>query len=171
MTATAYIGVGANLGDAVSEVRHAIDALGSLGVTRSSSLYRTEPLGDPGQPWYINAVVELRTSYPPEDLLDELHALEAAAGRDRSQAGRGRWEPRTLDLDLLLYADRITEGPGLRLPHPGFAERRFVLEPLAELAPNACDPRSGRRVGELLANLQDPLRVEKLPGYTQTESA
>lgn len=170
--ATAYIGVGANLGDAVSQVRHAIDALRDLGLegqTRASSLYRTEPLGDPDQPWYINAVVELVTDLAPELLLERLHALEAASGRRRDLESQPRWQPRTLDLDLLLYADRVIDGPVLRLPHPGLGQRRFVLEPLAELAPYVQDPRSGRGVGEILAELEDPLRVEKLPGYTSPD--
>lgn len=171
----AYIGVGANLGDAVGQVRHAIDALGTLGPARASSLYRTEPLGDPEQPWYINAVVELVTEETPDALLEQLHALEAAGGRERHDpddpagSGRSRWQPRTLDLDLLLYSDRVIDSPLLRLPHPGLSERRFVLEPLAELAPQAREPRSGRTVGEILAGLEDPLRVEKLPGYTNSD--
>ena len=164
-THIAYIGVGANLGDAAAQVRHAIDALAALGLTRSSSLYRTEPLGEPDQPWYINAVVELITELQPVALLDALHRLEAAAGRQRAPQARP-WQPRILDLDLLRFDDQVQQGPGLRLPHPGFAERRFVLEPLAELAPEARDPRSGCLVGRLLAELEDPLRVEKLPGYT-----
>ena len=160
MSELAYIGIGANLGDAAASVRQAIEALRRLGPARASSLYRTEPLGDPGQPWYVNAVAELRTDLEPEALLARLHELERRAGR---AAERLRWGPRELDLDLLLFADRLVESPGLTLPHPGLAQRRFVLEPLAELRPDIVDPRSQRRICELLAALDDPLRVEKLP--------
>ena len=160
MSELAYIGIGANLGDAAASVRQAIAALGRLGPTRASSLYRTEPLGDPGQPWYVNAVAELLTDLEPEALLARLHELERQAGR---ASERVRWGPRELDLDLLLYADRVVDRPALTLPHPGLARRRFVLEPLAELRPDVVDPRSQSRIRDLLAALDDPLRVEKLP--------
>ena len=160
MSELAYIGIGANLGDAAATVRRAIDELGRLGPTRASSLYRTEPLGDPAQAWYVNAVAEHRTELEPEELLTRLHELERRAGR---AGGRVRWGPRELDLDLLLYADRVVESHALTLPHPGLAVRRFVLEPLAELRPDAVDPRNNRTIRDLLAGLDDPLRVEKLP--------
>jgi 2-amino-4-hydroxy-6-hydroxymethyldihydropteridine diphosphokinase len=157
----AYVGVGANLGDARATVARALDDLVALWPGRASSLYRTEPLGPPDQPWYVNAVAEIRTALEPLELLGALRELERAAGRDRSR-GR-RWGPRELDLDLLLVGDRVLDTPELVLPHPGLALRRFVLEPLAELAPSARDPRSGTTAAELLVALDDPLRVEKLP--------
>ena len=160
MSARAYIGIGANLEDPVARVCWALAELARLGPTRASSLYRTEPLGDPGQPWYINAVAEHRTELDPVELLERLCELERRAGRPRA---RRRWAPRVLDLDLLLYGARRLERPGLELPHPGLARRRFVLEPLAEIAPGAVDPRSQSTIRELLAALDDPLRVEKLP--------
>lgn len=141
-------------------MRRALAALGGLGRVRASSLYRTEPLGDPDQPWYVNAVAELRTELPPEALLDALQALERAAGRP---ARRRRWAPRVLDLDLLLYDRLVLDTPRLRLPHPELHRRRFVLEPLAELAPALRDPRTGARADELKSGLDDPLGVEKLP--------
>jgi len=156
----AYIGIGANLGDAAATVLRAIEDLERLGPTRASSLYRTEPLGDPVQPWYVNAVAEHHTGLAPEQLLERLHQLERRAGR---AAERVRWGPRELDLDLLLFAGHVIESPALTLPHPGLRERRFVLEPLAELRPDLVDPRSQRTIRDLLAALDDPLRVEKLP--------
>ncbi len=160
MSVAAYVGIGANLGDPVRQVRGALDALAALGLARASSLYRTEPLGDPGQPWYVNAVAELRTELSPADLLARLQALEARAGRP---AERAPLSPRLLDLDLLLFGDLTSDDPGLVLPHAGLARRRFVLEPLAEIAAGVVDPGSGREIRELLADLEDPLRVEKLP--------
>jgi 2-amino-4-hydroxy-6-hydroxymethyldihydropteridine diphosphokinase len=154
------VGVGSNQDDPRRQVERALEALGTLGAVRASSLYRSEPLGDPAQPWYVNAVAELRTALPPRELLEALHGLERAAGRP---AERARWSPRVLDLDLLLYDAAEIDEPGLVVPHPGLARRRFVLVPLAEIAPEAVDPRSGRSARELLATLDDPLALEKLP--------
>ncbi len=159
MIRKAYIGLGANLGDPVRQVQRALAELAAWGPLRASSLYRTEPLGDPDQPWYVNAVAELETAEAPEALLGRLKALEQALGRT---PGGARWAPRELDLDLLLLGDLVLETPELCLPHRGLRRRRFVLEPLAELAAQARDPSDGRSVGELLRALDDRLRVEKL---------
>jgi 2-amino-4-hydroxy-6-hydroxymethyldihydropteridine diphosphokinase len=140
-------------------VRGALRDLQRLGSTRASSLYRTEPLGPPDQPWYVNAVVELRTSLEPGPLHERLRELERRAGRPEE---RRRWGPRVLDLDLLLYDARVLVTDDLEVPHPGLTRRRFVLEPLAELDPEAREPRSGRTARDLLVALDDPLRVEKL---------
>lgn len=135
----AYVALGANLGDAQASVRQAVHALNQLPQTRvaqASSLYRTAPVvsgpaGPDAGPDYINAVVALDTALPALDLLDQLQALEQAAGRERSY----RDAPRTLDLDLLLYGQSCIESPRLTVPHPRMGQRAFVLVPLAEIAP------------------------------------
>jgi 2-amino-4-hydroxy-6-hydroxymethyldihydropteridine diphosphokinase len=136
---TAYVALGANLGDAQAAVRQAMDALDRLPlsrVTHRSSLYRSAPVarntaGPADGPDYINAVVALDTRLPALDLLDQLQALEQAAGRERSYPDA----PRTLDLDILLYGDARIESARLSLPHPRMTQRAFVLVPLAEIAP------------------------------------
>jgi 2-amino-4-hydroxy-6-hydroxymethyldihydropteridine diphosphokinase len=148
---TAYVGVGANLGDREASIRDALRLLGEregVTVTAVSSLRETEPVGKLDQPSFLNGAVRLETTLPPRGLLDTLLDVERELGRER----RERWGPRTIDLDLLLYgAERIDE-PGLTVPHPRLHERRFALEPLAELAPGLDVPGSGR-VSELLARL------------------
>ena len=129
----AWIGLGANLGDARAALRGAVQAMAALPgtqVLRVSSLYRSAPVDALG-PDYLNAVAELETALAPLGLLHALQAIEQAAGRERPY----RNAPRTLDLDLLLYGDRQLDGAGLTLLHPRMAERAFVLLPLAELAP------------------------------------
>jgi 2-amino-4-hydroxy-6-hydroxymethyldihydropteridine diphosphokinase len=160
VTETAHVGLGANLGDPARCVRWAIEQLGRLGPLRASSLYRSEPLGSPGQPWFVNAVVALETGLDAPTLLERLLELEREAGRP---AERERWAPRVLDLDLLLFGDLLLESPTLTVPHPGLAQRRFVLEPLAELSPDLVHPRNQKRILDLLGALDDPLRVQKLP--------
>jgi 2-amino-4-hydroxy-6-hydroxymethyldihydropteridine diphosphokinase len=133
-----FVGLGANLGDAVTTVRAAFDALDQLPGTRCvarSSLYRSAPVDGDG-PDYINAVAELRTQQPPAALLESLQAIEQRFGRERPY----RNAPRTLDLDLLLYGQRRIDTPTLVVPHPRLAERAFVLLPLAEIAPDLALP-------------------------------
>ncbi len=133
-----FVGLGANLGDALSTLRAAFDALGRLPGTvcvARSSLYRSAPV-DASGPEFVNAVAELRTRMQPEVLLDALLALEARFGRERPY----RNAPRTLDLDLLLYGDRRLSTPRLVLPHPRMHERAFVLLPLTEIAPGIAPP-------------------------------
>lgn len=131
---TAYIALGANLGDARATVLQAIEGIAALPLTtlmRRSSLYRTAPVQSTG-PDYINAVVEVATGLSPQELLLELQQLEQAAGRERPR----RNAPRTLDLDILLYGDASVESPTLVIPHPRMMARAFVLVPLAEIAPH-----------------------------------
>ena len=132
----AYIGLGANLGDAASTVESAISRLAAaddITLVARSRLYRTPAWGVTDQPDFINAVAGVDTTLPAEALLSLLLSIERDAGRDR--AAERRWGPRALDLDLLLYGDRRIDAPGLRVPHPHLHERAFVLVPLAEIAP------------------------------------
>ena len=138
----AYVALGANLGDARATVRAAfaaLDALADCRLQAASSLYRTAPVGLLDQPDFINAVAALDTTLAPETLLDALLGLEAHFGRIRGE----RNGPRTLDLDLLLYADQVIDTPRLTLPHPRLHLRAFVLQPLAEIAPNLRLPGRG----------------------------
>ena len=139
---TAYVALGANLGDPTAAVLAAFAALANLPesrVARCSSLYRTAPVGNLSQPDFVNAVAVLETTLPPESLLDALLDIEARFGRIR----RERNGPRTLDLDLLLYDDIELDLPRLTLPHPRLHLRAFVLLPLAEVAPDLAIPRRG----------------------------
>ena len=139
---TAFIAIGANLGDPPEQVRDAVSALDALPRTRllsASSVYRTAPIGADGQPDYFNAVACLETRLSPRKLLDALLDLESRKGRFRSFQNA----PRTLDLDLLLYGDRVIDEPGLIVPHPRMHLRRFVLDPLLEIAPEAVIPGRG----------------------------
>src|SRR5690242_16631519 len=137
MTVTAYIGLGSNLGDRRDSLERAVSALRQtpgVRVVRVSSFYETEPVGGPpGQPMFLNAAAELATDLGPEALLQVLLDVEQALGRVRSE----HWGPRTIDLDSLLYGDLALSGPRLTVPHPRMHERRFVLQPLAEIAPQA----------------------------------
>ena len=149
----AYVGVGANLGDREKTILAAIDLLATqsgVDVVGVSVLRETEPWGPVEQPPYLNGAVALETDLDPRDLLDVLLDVERRFGRDR--ATEVRWGPRTLDLDLLLHGDVVQDEPGLTLPHPRLHERRFVLEPLADLDPALVVPGHGT-VAELLASL------------------
>ena len=159
-TATqAFIGLGANLGDPEAQVRRALLALAGLRGTRlvaASSLYRSAPVGYTAQPDFVNAVAEIETRLGAQALLGELLATEARFGRVREFPNA----PRTLDLDLLLYGDRVIAEPGLVVPHPRMHERAFVLAPLAEIAPDTVIPGKGR-AGALLAACVDQ-KIEKI---------
>jgi 2-amino-4-hydroxy-6-hydroxymethyldihydropteridine diphosphokinase len=149
----AYIGIGSNMDDPQLQVRGAFQALASLPDSRlifRSRLYRTRPFGPVKQGDFINAVAGLLTHLLPERLLAELRALEVAQGRRREE----RWGPRTLDLDLLVFGDQTIKSESLEVPHPGIAERGFVLAPLADIAPTLFVPGLGR-VAELLQRLPD----------------
>jgi len=142
----AALGLGSNLGDRRSFLASAVSGLGGAGeLVAVSSLYETEAVGGPPQGPYLNAVVVVETGLGARELLDFALALEAGAGRQR----RLRWEPRSLDIDLLLYGNAVFDEPGLTVPHPRLAQRRFVLEPLAEAWPGAMLP-DGTLAADLL---------------------
>jgi 2-amino-4-hydroxy-6-hydroxymethyldihydropteridine diphosphokinase len=146
------IALGSNLGDRHAHLDYAVSRLARLlSGLRQSSRYDTAPVDVIGeQPTFLNAAVVGTTELGPHELLDELQAIEAERGRDRPF----RNAPRTLDLDLLLFGDLVVSDPELEVPHPRFRERRFVLEPLAEIAPDLVDPVSGLTVKELLRNVR-----------------
>jgi len=151
MAVTAYVGLGSNLNGPEDQVVQAMEELDGLPGTRCvarSRLYRSAPMGPAGQPDYINAVAKLETELDPQALLSALQGIEKAHGRTRSGE---RWGPRTLDLDILLYDDQCVDHPDLRIPHPGIAERAFVLYPLHELAKDMEIPGHGA-LSELLKN-------------------
>lgn len=150
--ARAFLGVGSNLGDREATIRRAIAMLGAtdgVEVVAVSSLRETDPVGVVDQPRFLNGAVEIETRLRPRGVLGLLLAIERELGRDRSGM---RWGPRTIDLDLLVYGSETVDEQWLRVPHPRLHERRFALEPLAELDPELEIPGRGT-VSELLARL------------------
>lgn len=159
----AYVGIGSNLGDRTAVCRAALSRLAQLPDTmefRSSSLYETEPVGPIAQGPFLNTVAELTTRLSPQALLESCLGIERDLGRPRPDLiSHG---PRTIDLDLLLYGSLCLVSPDLTIPHPRLAERRFVLAPLAELAPDLVHPVLGQTTRTLLARLTDPHTVQKI---------
>src|SRR5438045_4827250 len=158
-----YIGIGSNLGDRKANTQEAVDRVSKLPgtrVVRTSSLYESEPLGD-AKTWFVNSVIELETEFAPDELLKRLKAIEKAMGRKRVKGKR--WGSRVIDLDILLCDQEIVEKRNLKIPHPEMHKRRFVLLPLAELAPQVVHPHLGQSVSALLATVRDEKRVTSLP--------
>ncbi len=150
---TAYLGLGSNQGDRVAMIREALTRLEAsrrMRVRKQSSLYETAPVGVTEQPWFFNLVVEADTDLLPLPLLDLVLAVERGLGRVRTQ----RWGPRTIDIDILLYADLAMTTPTLVIPHPEMTHRRFVLEPLVEIGPHVRLP-GGQRVASFLDGVRD----------------
>jgi 2-amino-4-hydroxy-6-hydroxymethyldihydropteridine diphosphokinase len=159
---TAILGLGSNLGDRVRNLERALDHLKhAVRLERLSSVYETEPVGDREQPWYLNMVCYGVTLLRPDALLAYLQKVEEALGRERS---RKRNSPRAVDIDILAHDDLVIDEPDLQIPHPRLAERAFVLEPLAEIAPEWRHPVEGKTAKELLAGATPELvRVHSDP--------
>jgi 2-amino-4-hydroxy-6-hydroxymethyldihydropteridine diphosphokinase len=165
---TVYLSLGSNVGNRAGNIAHAIEALTARGlhITKQSSLYETEPVNVRGGGWFLNAAVEAETDMTPRQLMETLLAIEQSLGRAR-RAGtastetekQGLKEPRTIDIDVLLFGETVVNVPGLTIPHPRMAERRFVLAPLAEIAPEVRDPTSHQTISELLAGTPDRSQV------------
>ena len=161
----AFVALGSNLGDRAAWLMAGREALAGLPQTRdvgASGVYETAPVGPVDQGAYLNAVVALETGLPPLVLLGHMLAIEASHGRTRDEETE-RFGPRTLDLDLLLYADEFVDEPGLEVPHPRLHERAFVLEPLCEVGCELVHPRSGTPLETYRARLHDPAAVSRRP--------
>lgn len=156
-----FIGLGSNMGRPLDRCREAIEYLkimkGSQ-VLCCSSFYRTEPVGFLEQEWFINAVIEIRTSLAAQHLIQELQTIEGRMGRQKPV----KWGPRIIDLDILLYGQEVIQTDILTVPHPELHKRRFVLEPLYEIAPYAIHPAFGVSVAGLMERLADNNKVERI---------
>jgi len=150
---TAYLGLGANLGDRAANLAEAARRIASadVRVLRVSSSWETAPRGILDQPWFLNQVIEVETDLTAVELFRHVQEIEREMGRVRAE----RDGPRLIDIDILLYGDQQVSEPDLEIPHPRMAERRFVLEPLAELAPALRHPVTGKTVQEMLVKVKD----------------
>lgn len=153
MKTTAYLSLGSNLGDRANNLQDAIIALAAAGVevVRVSSFYETEPVDYLDQPWFLNCAAEVQTDLSASELLHALRAIESHIGSQKLIA-KG---PRLLDMDILLFGDEVIDTAELQVPHPRMHLRRFVLRPLAEIAPQAQHPRAHQTIADLLASTPD----------------
>lgn len=156
--ARAYLGIGSNI-DPDSHIAKALSVLATLGtLTTLSPMYETESLGPMPQPWYHNCVVGLDTALAPAALLAEIKIIEHQAGR----SPQPKWSARPLDIDILLYDSLTIDTVSLHIPHLELPKRRFVLQPLYDIAPDSIDPRSGKTVRQLLQECTDTLQIKQL---------
>jgi 2-amino-4-hydroxy-6-hydroxymethyldihydropteridine diphosphokinase len=157
---TVYLSLGSNLGDRAAMLRTAIESLANFGidVTKASSFYETEPVDVLDQPWFLNCVVEAKTNWSPQELLDSLRSIESSIG-SKKEFAKG---PRLLDLDVLLYGNETIDSPELQVPHPRMLQRKFVLAPLAEIAPILKHPSWNGTAAQLFAASHDASKVRKL---------
>ena len=159
MANLAYIGIGTNIGKKKENYREALERISKIPstvITKESSLYESEPHGDIKE-WFVNGVIEITTSLEPAELLHRFKNIERAMGR---KPVRGKkWGSRIIDLDILLYPGLVVEEKGLTIPHPELHNRRFVLLPLSEVAPQLIHPKFGMSIAALLANVKDDKRV------------
>jgi 2-amino-4-hydroxy-6-hydroxymethyldihydropteridine diphosphokinase len=156
---TAYLSLGSNLGDRAANLREAIAQMECAGqLLAISAMYETQPVDVPDQPWFLNCVAAIETDKTPGELLQLALQVEARMGRLRLR-DKG---PRKIDIDILLFGDRVVDEPGLKIPHPAMQQRRFVLEPLVEIAPEVRHPVIGKTARELLGALSEGQRVRRL---------
>lgn len=161
MPSLAYLSLGSNVGDRAGCLREAIGELAGLGhVSAVSSFYETEPVEFTDQAWFLNCAVALETTRPPEQLMTTLLSIERAMGRQREQ-DKG---PRNIDIDILLYGDVVIDSLMLTIPHPAMAQRRFVLEPMAEIAPEVVHPVLKKTIRQLLEELPPGQTVRRMSG-------
>lgn len=157
----AYLLLGSNTGDRALLMNAALVRIELLvgRIIKTSSIYETQPWGKTDQPAFLNQAIVVETSLAPELLLFTLQDIERSLGRVRT----GKWEPRSMDIDIVLYGNAIVNEPDLVIPHAGMAERRFVLVPLAEIAGAMVHPTSEKTINQLLDECPDTLSVEKIP--------
>ncbi len=159
MGETAYLSLGSNLGDRAANLRAAIAQLETAGrLLAVSSLYETQPVDLPDQPWFLNCVAAIATDKTPRELLQLALQVEAGMGRLRMREKGAR----KIDIDVVLFGERVVDEPELKIPHPAMHQRRFVLEPLVEIAPEARHPELGKTARELLAALAAGQTVRRL---------
>lgn len=153
-----YLGLGSNLGDREAMLRAALAAISDLpqtGVTAESPIYETPPMGPQDQGAYCNMAAKIQTALSATALIGSLQNIETRLGRPAIEHRR-HWGPREIDIDVLLFGDTVIDEPGLKVPHPGLAERWFVLKPLCDLAPDLMHPTLGKTIRELLAEVGKP---------------
>lgn len=158
MSKTVYIGVGSNLGDKLGNCLKAIERVDNISgcrLTGQSDFFRTEPVGVEGHDWYVNGVISIQADIPAHQVLNSLLAIEAGLGRERKK----KWDPRTIDLDVLLFGQDIIDENDLTIPHPLMQSRKFVLVPMVQLSPDLVHPTLGKTMSDLLENLREEDQV------------